>query len=174
MVIRGGQVSRLTVSEAIKGLEDAWYRDTDIVNEGDENFTRKIKTMMVLGKTKRTEMYVLEDCIRAIELLCDTQIRALFKIHNKNQFVVTFGKNVNSHVMGTSEILSVCKEGNINMFKLRKRGIGRHVTMLESKTMIIVNTCTITGLTQTLRTCRPSPPPLRNVRNFIKCAECAE
>ena len=74
MVIRGGEVSRLTVSEAIKGLEDAWYRDTDIVNEGDENFTRKIKTMMVLGKTKRTEIYVPEDCIRAILILNPTHI----------------------------------------------------------------------------------------------------
>ena len=51
--------------------------------------------------------------------------------------------------MGTSEIQVFVKEILI-VFKLRKRGIGRHVTMLESKTMIIVNTCTITGLTQRL------------------------
>ena len=63
--------------------------------------------MMVLGKTKRTEIYVPEDCIRTIELLCDTQIRAIFKIHNKNQFVFTFGKNVNSHVKGTSIIIII-------------------------------------------------------------------
>ena len=118
--VRGGECCRLTVAEAVKGLISEWYEPRDITTNDDIRFAERVKIMMVMGKTTNTQVYVPQDCLEAIKVLIDSEIRSICGINDDNVYVFTFGKGHDSHVKSYMEIATVCKLGNINQVGLTK------------------------------------------------------
>ena len=125
---RGGEATRLTLSELEDAFGDKWVYKSSAQKQIDDDIEKmacKIKCTY-LHSSKKSELVPLiipEDCWKGLQLLADSENRKLAGLHPQNEFVFASTEDSVDHVSGWQCVRSVCE----------KAGVSRYITATDMR-----------------------------------------
>lgn len=116
---RGGEATRLTVSELKDAFKDKWV-DESFIKKGTESddfekMACKLKCAY-LHSSKKSELVpviIPEDCWKGLQMLTDVENRKLAGIHPQNEFVFANTEDSVDHVSGWQCVHDVCEKADV-------------------------------------------------------------
>ncbi|XP_055999196.1 uncharacterized protein LOC125672892 isoform X3 [Ostrea edulis] len=114
---RGGEPSRMTLTEWNDAFNDVWVDPTKINDVTDEDkkllCEYKIAYIHASKVSKLVSLLIPEDCWKAMKILADPEIRRHADINVKNKFVFPSVKNSLTHVTGWVCVNNVCRKAGL-------------------------------------------------------------
>lgn len=116
---RGGEATRLTVSELKDAFKDKWVDESFIKKDTESDDFEKMACQLkcaYLHSSKKSELVpviIPEDCWKGLQMLADVENRKLAGIHPQNEFVFANTEDSVDHVSGWQCVCDVCEKADV-------------------------------------------------------------
>ena len=111
---RGGEPARLLIEECNDAVNDKWIdkQRTELLDPLEQALIANLKIGYQGGKGNNhlVSVFIPNDCLKGLEMLCNTKVRSDIGIKNDNPYVFPSINDSERHVSGWHTVDAICKK----------------------------------------------------------------